>query len=81
MRARMADVDAPDPLAASTPPWLDVRLYARQGGKQRAIRDFLGSLPEAERRNVRAITRSEAEEAQRRRREEVPPEMGELDAR
>ena len=57
------------------------RAYGRQGGKQRAIREFLESLPEDERRNVRHVTRADAEEAQQRQRqrEAMLAEILELD--
>jgi hypothetical protein len=35
---------------------LEIRLYARQGGKQREMRAFVDSLPEAHRGNVRVFT-------------------------
>lgn len=59
---------------------LEVRLYARQGGKQRALQTYLDSLPESDRRNVRVFTRREHEEGQRRRREALAAEVRELDA-
>ena len=58
---------------------IEVRLYARQGGKQRAMRAFVESLPEADRGKVRVSTRQDAEAAQRRR-EELLAEFRKLDA-
>lgn len=58
---------------------VEIRLYARQGGKQQAAQAFIDSLPEAERDNVRTFTRQDAEEAQKRRREALLAELRELD--
>lgn len=57
----------------------EIRLYARQGGKQRAMQAFIESLPEADRGNVRVFTRQDAEAARRRRREALLAELRELD--
>jgi hypothetical protein len=64
--------------AAAMTDQVEIRLYARQGGKRRAMRAFIDSLPEADRGNVRVFTRQDAEAAQRRR-EELLAELRELD--
>jgi hypothetical protein len=38
---------------------VEIRLYARQGGKQREMQAFIDSLPEADRGDVRVFTRQD----------------------